>query len=119
MLPTLAFLSDQAPDTKVLLAYAILPLAIAAGLYLTLSRRDKADLGFRMRLVSVLPLIFGIIVGIFLSYKMATDFAYQQYNLIGQGRAVMHYVVLAVNLLGCVGIIAWNMAASKGPKYDF
>lgn len=119
MIPTLAFVSDQAPDTKLLAVYAVLPVVISAGIYLALSRRDKGDIGYRARMIALVPLAFGIYIGAILSMKMATDFAYQQYNLIGTGRAFMHYVVLGVNLLGAIGIFLWNMAASKGPKYDF
>ena len=119
MLPTLAFLSDQAPETRVLLMYAVLPVMVSVAIYFPLSRRDKADLGYRLRLLALVPVALGVILGALLSYRMATDFAYQQYNLIGQGRALMHYVVLGLNLAGAIGIFVWNLAASKGPKYDF
>lgn len=99
--------------------YAVLPLIVSVAIFLPLSKRDKADLGYRFRLLALIPVAIGVILGVILSYKMATDFAYQQYNLIGQGRALMHYGVLICNLAGAVGIFVWNLVVSKGPKYDF
>ncbi len=119
MIPSLAFISDQAPDSKLLAVYAVLPLVIGVLVYLFLSRRDKGDIGYKLRLLALVPLVFGIYIGGVLTMKMATDFAYQQYNLIGTSRAILHYIVLVANLAGAIGIIIWNMAASKGPKYDF
>lgn len=101
------------------MVYAVLPIIISAVLFAVLNKRDKGDIGYRLRLLSLLPVALGVLVGLILTYKMATDFAYQQYNLIGKGREIMHYVVLLTNLLGAIGIFIWNLKASKGPKYDF
>lgn len=115
----LAQLGETAPDTKVMALICVVPTLLGALIFHFLNKRDKADLGYRLRLLSLVPVLVGVVLGGILSFRMATDFAYQQYNLIGKGREILHYAVLVVNLAGAIGIFVWNSVASKGPKYDF
>lgn len=115
----LAQFGETAPDTKGLMMVAILPTLIGAVIFFLLNKRDKGDLGFKLRLLALVPILIGVIWGAFLSYKMATDYVYQQMHLIGAKKAALHYAVLGVNLAGAAGVLIWNARSSKGPKYDF
>lgn len=115
----LAQMGETAPDTKALLLIGIGPTILGALIFHFLNIRDKADLGYRLRLIALVPILIGVIWGGVLSYRMATDYAYQQYHLIGAKKAMLHYAALGLNLVGMAAVVVWNARASKGPKYDF
>lgn len=115
----LAQIGESAPDTKGLLAFAVLPTVIGALIFFLLNKRDKGDIGYKLRMLALVPILAGAIWGGILSYKMATDYVYQQMHLIGAKKAALHYAVLGLNLVGAAGILVWNAKSSQGPKYDF
>jgi hypothetical protein len=112
-------LAQTAPSRMALLAAVALPSMVGLALFYFLNGREPSQLMYRLRLLSLLPVVGGVLYGGLLTWRISTDFLYQQVNLIGRGAQLLHYACLAVPLVCLILILVWNGKASQQQKYDF
>lgn len=112
------FFAQQAPTRVGIIALSIIPTAIGLSLFAYMRRADVSSAAFRMRWLSVVPILVGIGLGI-QKVAQVNDFLYRAYHLIGQKMIIMHYAVLVVPILGVIALGIWGWRSTKEEKYDF
>lgn len=112
-------LAESAPGRTELLALCILPTAIGLGVYIALSRRDPAEMIYKLRFAGLIPLVIGLVMGGPLAMRMANDYVYQQVNLIGRNMQVLHYAAVVIPILGIAAVLVLEVLGRRKPRYEF